>query len=108
MKDSKSTQETVKYSYEEYVRDPIACGYTLIEKDGEQFYSKTYKYDNCTVIVNRPVLTSEERKKREQQIMNGVANIYRDMYGRDPELANRLLACEEDEKILPSVNGEKY
>ena len=98
MKDSKSTQETVKYTYEEYVRDPIACGYTLIEKDGEQFYSKTYKHGNCTIIVNRPVLTPEERKKREQQIMNAVASIYRDMYRRDPELANRLFTCEEDKE----------
>lgn len=98
MKDSKSKQETVKYTYEDYVRDPIACGYTLIEKDGEQFYSKTYEYGSCTVVVNRPVLTPEERKKREQQIMNGVANIYRDMFRRDPELANRLLAQESNEE----------
>ena len=98
MKDSKSKQETVKHTYEEYVRDPIACGYTLIEKDGEQFYSKTYKYDNCTVVVNRPVLTPEERKKREKQIMSTIDRIYRDMYNRDPELANKLFTSEPDEE----------
>ena len=97
MKDSKSKQETVKHTYEDYVRDPIACGYTLIEKDGEQFYSKTYEYGSCTVVVNRPVLTLEERKKREQQIMNGVASVYRDIYRRDPELANRLFTSETEE-----------
>lgn len=98
MKDSKSKQETAKYTYEEYVRDPIACGYTLIEKNGEQFYSKTYKYDNCTVVVNRPVLTPEERKKREKQLENALDSIYRDMFRRDPELADRLLAKESNEE----------
>ena len=96
MEDSKLKPEA-EYTYEDYVRDPIACGYTLVEKDGEPFYSKTYKYDNCTVVVNRPVLTPEERKKREKQIADAVASMYRNIYSRDPELANRLFTSETDE-----------
>ena len=98
MKESKSNQAVDKYSYDEYVRDPIACGYTLIEKNGKQFYSRTIKNGNCTIVLNRPVLTPEERKKREQQIMDGIAKVFQDIYRRDPELANRLFTCEPDEE----------
>ena len=90
MKDSKSKQETDKCSYEDYVRDPIACGYTLVEKDGEQFYSKTIKGDGYTVILERPVLTPEERKRREQEVKDTLVNVYRELYSLDPELANLL------------------
>ena len=72
MEDSKSNQKVAEHSYEDYVRDPIACGYTLIEKEGEQFYSKTFKLDKATVILNRPVLTEEERKKREERVLDAL------------------------------------
>lgn len=75
MNDSKSNQEVAKHSYEEYVRDPIACGYTLIEKDGEQYYSKTIRHGSCTITINRPVLTPEERKKREKQMSDSLSRI---------------------------------
>ena len=84
-KDSKSNQEVVKHSYEEYVRDPIACGYTLIEEDGEQFYSKTIKHDNCTIILDRPVLTPEERKKREEHFAAVAESVLSEYYRRKAE-----------------------
>lgn len=85
MNDSESNQEVVKHSYEEYVRDPIACGYTLIEKDGEQYYSKTIRYGNCTIIINRPVLTPEERKKREDYIAEVAGRVLSEYYRRKAE-----------------------
>lgn len=77
MQDSKSNQEVDKDPYEEYVRDPIACGYKLIEKDGKQYYSKTFKHDNVTITLNRPVFTPTERKKREKEIMDGLCRVFR-------------------------------
>ena len=36
------------------------------------YRTKTLKYGNCTIIINRPILEPEERKKREQQVCKGV------------------------------------
>ena len=94
MNDSKPKQET----YEDYERNPIACGYTLIEKNGEQFYSKTIKGDGYTVIVNRPVLTPEDKSKREKQVMDTVVNVYKEVYRSDPELADRLFTRKVEEE----------
>ena len=92
MKDSKFKQENDKYTYEEYVRDPIACGYTLIEKDGKQYYTKT---ESSGTII-RPVLTPEERAKREQAIINTLESIYRELLQTDPELADQLTSPSEE------------
>ena len=78
MDDLKSPkQEVTKHTYEEYLRDPIACGYTLVEENGKQYYSKTMKHDNYTATILRPVLTDEERKKREKQVEVALSRFFR-------------------------------
>lgn len=77
MDDNKlSNQEVTKHTYEEYLRDPIACGYTLVEENGKQYYSKTIKHGKYTATILRPVLTEEERKKREKQIEFTLSRLY--------------------------------
>ena len=34
----------------------------------EGYRTKTIKYGNCTIEINRPILTDEERLKREEEI----------------------------------------
>ena len=49
--------------------------WTIVQKDGKDYYKKTFVYGNTTVNVYRPILTDEERKKREKQIMSTVGRI---------------------------------
>ena len=52
-------------------------GWTISEtKPG--YATKTLKFENCTVIVNRPILSPEEQKKREEEVGNGLAMVLRD------------------------------
>ena len=37
------------------------------------YLSKTLKYNNCTIIINRPFLTPEEQKKREKEVIRDVS-----------------------------------
>lgn len=32
------------------------------------YLTKIIKYNNCTITINRPILTQEEQKKRETQV----------------------------------------
>ena len=32
------------------------------------YRTKTIKYGNCTIEINRPILTDEERLKREEEV----------------------------------------
>ena len=32
------------------------------------YLAKTLKYNNCTITINRPLLTPDEQKKREAQV----------------------------------------
>ena len=63
-------------------------GWTISEtKPG--YATKTLKFENCTVIVNRPILTPVEQKKREEEIADGLALVLRDyvaMKGRSGKL----------------------
>ena len=56
-------------------------GWTISEtKPG--YATKTLKFENCTVIVNRPILTPAEQKKREEEVALGIAMVYRDYIAR--------------------------
>ena len=63
-------------------------GWTISEtKPG--YATKTLKFENCTVIVTRPILTPAEQKKREEEIADGLALVLRDyvaMKGRNGKL----------------------
>ena len=37
------------------------------------YQSKTIKVGNCTVVVHRPILTEAERIKREERVINTLA-----------------------------------
>ena len=50
----------------------IACstvptGWSVGHHDG--YYTKTIKVGNCTIEINRPILTPEEQKRREDQVI---------------------------------------
>ena len=36
------------------------------------YYTKTIKVGNCTVEVNRPILTPEEQKRREDRVIEAL------------------------------------
>ena len=38
-----------------------------------EYTTRTLKVGNCTVIINRPILTDEERKKAEQKIIQALS-----------------------------------
>lgn len=50
-----------------------STGYT----DG--YYTKVIKVNNVTVEINRPILTDEERKKREDEVIRALAAFGREM-----------------------------
>ena len=54
-------------------------GWTISEtKPG--YATKTLKFENCTVIVNRPILSPEEQKKREEELRKNLERALRDYY----------------------------
>ena len=56
-------------------------GWTVSEtKPG--YATKTMQYKNCTIIVNRPILSQEEQKKREDEVSEGLALVLRDYVSR--------------------------
>ena len=56
-------------------------GWTISEtKPG--YATKTLKFEHYTVIVNRPILTPAEQKKREEEVALGLAMVYRDYIAR--------------------------
>ena len=42
-----------------------------------EYTTNTYKGDGWTVIIKRPILSDEERKKREQYVRDTLVSIYR-------------------------------
>ena len=38
-----------------------------------KYTTRTLKIGNCTVIINRPILTDEERKKAEARIIQALS-----------------------------------
>ena len=60
-----------------YDEEAIKNGWTISEtKPG--YATKTVQYKNCTIIINRPILTPDEQKKREEEVSLGLAMAYRD------------------------------
>ena len=43
------------------------------------YYTKTIKTKNATIEINRPILTEEERKKREASVILALTAIARNM-----------------------------
>lgn len=43
-----------------------------------KYTTRTIKVGNCTVIINRPILTDEERKKAEARIIQALSCYARD------------------------------
>lgn len=41
----------------------------------EGYRTKVIKFGNCTIEINRPILTQEEQKKRESAIMQAIAQL---------------------------------
>ena len=46
-------------------------GWTVSETD-PGYLTKTLKHNNCTIIVNRPILDPAEQKRREEEVCRGV------------------------------------
>ena len=44
-------------------------------KQDEHYLFKTVQHNNVTINIYRPILTEQEQKKREKQIMGAVARI---------------------------------
>ena len=60
-----------------YDEEARRSGWTVSEtKPG--YATKTMQYQNCTIIVNRPILSPEEQKKREDEVSEGLALVLRD------------------------------
>ena len=36
------------------------------------YRTKTLQHGGCTIVINRPILTPEEQKKREDQVIRNV------------------------------------
>lgn len=43
----------------------------------EGYRTKIIKYGNCTIEINRPILTAEERAKREAEVIRALSNFGR-------------------------------
>ncbi len=41
------------------------------------YRTKIIKYGNCTIEINRPILTPEERQKREAEVIRALSNLGR-------------------------------
>lgn len=46
------------------------------------YLTKTLKYKNCTIVVNRPIFTPEEQKKQEQQVCRNLERALQGYYAR--------------------------
>lgn len=42
------------------------------------YRTKTIKVGNCTVEINRPILTDEERLKREEEVKNALRSFWKE------------------------------
>ena len=59
-----------------------------------EYTIKSYEGDGWSGTVKRPILTPEEREKREKYIINTLISIYREV-GDDEAIARLLLADSE-------------
>ena len=62
-----------------------------------EYTTKTYKGEGWTVIVKRPILSEEERKKREKIVRDTLVGVYRAVE-HDEAIAKLLLAEDETYK----------
>ncbi len=46
----------------------------------EGYRTKVIKVGNCTVEINRPILTPEEQKKAEAQVIEALKRFGKEMY----------------------------
>lgn len=44
----------------------------------EGYRTKTIKYGNCTIEINRPILTDEERLKREEEVKRAMRSFWKE------------------------------
>ena len=42
------------------------------------YRTKTIKVGNCTIEINRPILTDEERLKREEEVKQAMRNFWKE------------------------------
>ena len=56
----------------------IPEGWSTGYHDG--YYTKIIKVGNCTCEVNRPILTPEEQKRREQQVIEALKSFGKELY----------------------------
>lgn len=42
------------------------------------YRTKTLQYKGCTITVHRPILSDEERARREQEVVTAMASAMRD------------------------------
>lgn len=42
-----------------------------------KYTTRTLKLPNCTVIIQRPILTDEERKKAEEKVIQALNHFYK-------------------------------
>ena len=61
-------------------------GWTISETD-PGYATKTMQHGNCTIIVNRPILSPAEQKKREEEVAEGLARALRDYVWRKERAA---------------------
>lgn len=43
----------------------------------EGYRTKTVKVGNCTIEINRPILTPEEQRRREEAVKQAMMNFFR-------------------------------
>ena len=41
------------------------------------YRTKTIQHGNCTIIVHRPILSDEERARREREVINAMETVMR-------------------------------
>lgn len=46
----------------------------------EGYRTKIIKVGNCTCEINRPILTPEEQKRREQQVIEALKGFGKELY----------------------------
>ena len=52
-------------------------GWVISETD-PGYATKTLRHNNCTIIINRPILSPAEQKKREEKVSQDVSRALRD------------------------------
>ena len=52
-------------------------GWVISETD-PGYATKTLRHNNCTIIINRPILSPAEQKKREEKVCEGLSYALRD------------------------------